>query len=331
MPRRLSYRHALREAFDEELARDPMVVLMGEEVAQYNGAYKVTEGLWDKWGDDRIVDTPISEAGFIGMGVGASMLGVRPVMELMFWSFYTVAWDQIVNNAAMVRYMSGGKIHCPIVIRGPANGGTSVGATHSHTPENILANFPGMKCVCPSNAYDAKGLMKAAIRDNDPVMFMESTALYGQEWDVPSNDELPDGELFIPLGTADVKREGTDITLIAHGRAVITCLKAAEILEAEHGISAEVVDVRTIRPLDEDTILESVAKTHRAIYVEENKPYCGIGAQIAYMIQNAIFDELDAPVLRVNSLDAPAIYSPPLEAIQLPTPEVVVEKALSIC
>jgi pyruvate dehydrogenase E1 component beta subunit len=331
MPRKLDFRRALREAFDEELARDPMVVIMGEEVAQYNGAYKVTEGLWDKWGDDRIVDTPISEAGFIGMGVGASMLGVRPVMELMFWSFYTVAWDQIVNNAAMVRYMSGGKIHCPIVIRGPANGGTSVGATHSHTPENIMANFPGMKCVCPSNAYDAKGLMKSAIRDNDPVMFMESTKLYGEEWDVPSNDELPDGELVIPLGLADVKREGSDITLIAHGRAVITCLKAAEILEAEHGISAEVVDIRTIRPLDEDTILESVAKTHRAIYVEENKPYCGIGAQIAYMIQNAIFDELDAPVLRVNSLDAPAIYSPPLEAIQLPTPEVVVEKALSIC
>jgi pyruvate dehydrogenase E1 component beta subunit len=331
MPRRLSYRHALREAFDEELARDSMVVLMGEEVAQYNGAYKVTEGLWDKWGDDRIVDTPISEAGFIGMGIGASMLGVRPVMELMFWSFYTVAWDQIVNNAAMVRYMSGGKINCPIVIRGPANGGTGVGATHSHTPENILANFPGMKCVCPSNAYDAKGLMKAAIRDNDPVMFMESTKLYGEEWDVPSNDELPDGELFIPLGVADVKREGSDITLIAHGRAVITCLKAAEILEAEHGISAEVVDIRTIRPLDEETILESVAKTHRAIYVEENKPFCGVGAQIAYMIQSTIFDELDAPVLRINSLDAPAIYSPPLEAIQLPTPEVVVEKALSIC
>lgn len=331
MPRRLSYRHALREAFDEELARDPMVVVMGEEVAQYNGAYKVTEGLWEKWGDDRIVDTPISEAGFIGMGVGASMLGVRPVMELMFWSFYTVAWDQIVNNAAMVRYMSGGKINCPIVIRGPANGGTGVGATHSHTPENILANFPGMKCVCPSNAYDAKGLMKAAIRDNDPVMFMESTKLYGEEWDVPSNDELPDGELFIPLGVADVKREGSDITLIAHGRAVITCLKAAEILEAEHGISAEVVDIRTVRPLDEETILESVTKTHRAIYVEENKPFCGVGAQIAYMIQSAIFDELDAPVLRISSLDSPAIYSPPLEALQIPTPEVVVEKALSIC
>jgi pyruvate dehydrogenase E1 component beta subunit len=331
MPRQITYRDALREALDEELARDPMVVLLGEEVAQYNGAYKVTQGLWEKWGDKRVVDTPISEAGFIGMGVGASMLGVRPVMELMFWSFYTVAWDQIVNNAAMVRYMSGGRIHCPVVVRGPANGGTSVGATHSHTPENIMANFPGMKCVVPSTAYDAKGLMKSAIRDNDPVMFMESTKLYGEEWEVPSNDELEDGELVVPLGVADVKREGEDISLIAHGRAVLTCLTAAEELEEEHGISAEVIDLRSIRPLDEDTILDSVTKTHRAIYVEEGKPFCGVGAQIAYMIQNTIFDELDAPVLRVNSLDAPAIYSPPLEEIQLPTPEVVIAKALSIC
>ena len=331
MPRQITYREAIREALDEELARDPMVVVMGEEVAQYNGAYKVTQGLWEKWGDKRVVDTPISEAGFIGMGIGASMLGMRPVMELMFWSFYTVAWDQIVNNAAMVRYMSGGLIHCPIVIRGPANGGTNVGATHSHTPENIMASFPGMKCVTPSTAYDAKGLLKAAIRDNDPVMFMESTVLYGETWEVPDNGELPDGELVIPLGVADVKRQGTDLTLVAHGRAVITCLKAAEMLATEHGINAEVVDVRSIRPLDEDTILESVAKTHRAIYVEENRPFCGVGAQIAYTIQSKIFDELDAPVLRVNSLDAPAIYSPPLEKIQLPTPEVVIAKALTIC
>jgi len=328
--RRLSYRHALREAFDEELARDPSVVLMGEEVAQYNGAYKVTEGLWAKWGDKRIVDTPISEAGFIGMGVGASMLGVRPVMELMFWSFYTVAWDQIINNAGMVRYMSGGLINCPIVLRGPANAGTSVGATHSHTPENIMASFPGMKCVVPSNAYDAKGLMKAAIRDNDPVMFMESTVLYGEEWDVPENSELPDGELFIPLGVADVKREGTDVSLIAHGRAVLTCLKAAEILEAEHGISAEVVDLRSIRPLDEDTIFESVRKTHRAICVDENKPFCGVSAQIASSIGLHCFDDLDAPVQRVSALDSPAFYSMPIEKLQIPYPDVVVAKVLAL-
>ena len=322
--RRLTYRHALREAFDEELARDPMVVLMGEEVAQYNGAYKVTEGLWEKWGDKRIVDTPISEAGFIGMGVGASMLGVRPVMELMFWSFYTVAWDQIINNAGMVRYMSGGLINCPIVIRGPANGGTNVGATHSHNHENFMANVPGLKVVCPATAYDAKGLMKSAIRDNDPVMFMENTLLYGEKW------EVPEEEYLIPLGKADIKRVGTDITLIAHGRAALTACTAADILAAEHNISAEVIDLRTIRPLDEETILESVSKTHRAIYIEENKPFCGVGAQIASMIQERIFDELDAPVLRVTSIDAPAIYSPELEKRQLPRPLDVVEKVLSI-
>jgi len=329
--RRIAYRQALKEALDEELARDPMVVLMGEEVAQYNGAYKVTEGLWNKWGDKRVIDTPISEAGFIGMGIGASMLGLRPVMELMFWSFYTVAWDQIVNNAAMVRYMSGGLINCPIVIRGPANGGNNVGATHSHTPENLMASFPGMKVVCPSNAYDAKGLMKAAIRDNDPVMFMENILLYGESWEVPENNEIAEGELFIPLGVADIKREGADISLICHGRAVITCLQAAEILEKEHNIHAEVVDLRSIRPLDEDTILDSVRKTHRAIYVEENKPFLGVGAQITSIIQEKAFDDLDAPVLRVSALDAPAFYSPPIEKIQLPYPEWVVAKALSIC
>ena len=321
----INYREAVRQALDEELARDENVVLMGEEVAQYNGAYKVTEGLWKKWGDKRVVDTPISEAGFIGMGIGASMLGVRPVMELMFWSFAYVAWDQIINNAASVRYMSGGKINCPIVIRGPANGGTNVGATHSHTPENFIANTPGLKVVCPATAYDAKGLMKAAIRDNDPVYVMESTALYNETW------EVPDEEYVIPLGVADVKREGSDISLIAHGRAVITCLKAAEILAAEHDIDCEVVDLRSIRPLDEETILNSVRKTSKAIYVEENKPFCGVGAQIASLIGEKCFDDLDAPVLRISAIDAPAIYSMPLEKIQLPYPQQIVDKVLEIC
>ena len=321
----ISYRDAINQALDEELARDENVVLMGEEVAQYNGAYKVTQGLWKKWGDKRVVDTPISEAGFIGMGIGASMLGVRPVMELMFWSFAYVAWDQMINNAASVRYMSGGKINCPIVIRGPANGGTNVGATHSHTPENVIANTPGLKVVCPATAYDAKGLMKAAIRDNDPVYVMENTVLYGELW------EVPEEEYVIPLGVADIKREGSDISLIAHGRAVITCLKAAEILAAEHGIDCEVVDLRSIRPLDEETILNSVRKTSKAIYVEENKPFCGVGAQIASMIQEKCFDDLDAPVLRISAIDAPAIYSMPLEKIQLPYPQQVVDKVLEIC
>jgi pyruvate dehydrogenase E1 component beta subunit len=321
----IDYRTAIRQALDEELARDENVVIMGEEVAQYNGAYKVTQGLWEKWGDKRVVDTPISEAGFIGMGIGASMLGVRPVMELMFWSFAYVAWDQMINNAASVRYMSGGKINCPIVIRGPANGGTNVGATHSHTPENFIANTPGLKVVCPATAYDAKGLMKAAIRDNDPVYVMENTVLYGETW------EVPDEEYIIPLGVADIKREGSDISLIAHGRAVITCLKAAEILAAEHGIDCEVVDLRSIRPLDEETILNSVRKTSKAIYVEENKPFCGVGAQIASLIGEKCFDDLDAPVLRISAIDAPAIYSMPLEKIQLPYPQQVVDKVLEIC
>jgi len=321
----ITYRKALNDALAEEIIRDENVVLLGEEVAEYNGAYKVTEGLWARFGSKRVVDTPISEAAFIGMGIGASMLGVRPVIELMFWSFAFVAYDQIVNNAGCVRYMSGGLINCPIVIRGPANGGTNVGATHSHTPENILANVPGLKVVTPATAYDAKGLMKAAIRDNDPVMFMENTLLYGEQW------EVPEEEYVIPLGVADVKRTGTDVSLIAHGRAVITCLKAAELLAAEYDISAEVVDLRSIRPLDEETILNSVRKTHRAVLVEENKPFCGVDAQIAAMIQEKAFDDLDAPIQRLSALDAPAFYSPPVEKLQLPTPDRVVQKVLAIC
>ena len=331
MPREITYREALREGLDEELAYDDNVVIIGEEVAEYNGAYKVTEGLWKKWGDKRIIDAPISEAGFIGMGIGASMLGIRPVMELMFFSFAYVAFDQMMNNAAACRYMSGGLINVPIVVRGPANGGTNVGATHSHTPENIFANMPGLKVVTPSDAHDAKGLIKSAIRDDDPVYFMESTVLYGMTGLVPSNDELEDGELIVPIGKAKVKREGSDLTLIAHGRAVVTCLAAAEILAEKYKINAEVLDLRSIRPLDEEAIMTSVRKTHRAICVEENKPFCGVGAQISSMIMEQCFDDLDAPVLRITSADAPAFYSPPIEKLQLPNPEEIVERALSIC
>ncbi|HEY3754925.1 MAG TPA: alpha-ketoacid dehydrogenase subunit beta [Opitutaceae bacterium] len=320
----IQYREAIRHALAEELQRDPNVVVMGEEVAQFNGAYKVTEGLLEKFGPKRIVDTPISEAGFIGMGIGASMLGIRPVIELMFWSFYSVAFDQILNNAANVRYMSGGQINCPIVIRGPGNGGTNVGATHSHTPENICANHPGIKVVCPATPYDAKGLLKSAIRDNDPVMFMENTILYGDK------GEVPDEEYLIPLGKADIKRQGDDLTIVAHGRAVISALAAAQLLEQEHDISAEVVDLRSIRPLDEATVLASVRKTHRVLLVEENKPFCGVGAQLAYLIQDKAFDDLDAPIKRVSALDAPAIYSPPMEIEQLPHPQRILKAALSV-
>ena len=321
----ITYRQALNDALAEELARDENVVIMGEEVAEYNGAYKITEGLWEKFGSKRIVDTPISEAGFLGLGVGAAMLGLRPVLELMFWSFAYVGLDQIINNAGCIRYMSGGLINLPLVIRGPANGGTNVGATHSHTPENFLANTPGLKVVCPATPYDAKGLMKTSIRDNDPVCFMENTLLYGDQ------GEVPDEEYLIPLGVADVKREGADVSLIGHGRAVITALNAAERLAEEFGISAEVVDLRSIRPLDEETILESVRKTHRAVLVDENKPFCGVSSQIATLIGEQAFDDLDAPVTRVCALDAPAIYSPPVEALQLPTVDRIISKVLAVC
>ncbi len=325
--REIEYRDALNEAFDEELARDENVVLMGEEVAQYNGAYKVTRGLWEKWGDKRVMDMPISESGFIGMGVGASMLGIRPVMELMFWSFHSVAFDQLVNNAANVRYMSGGLCNCPIVIRGPANGGTNVGATHSHTPEGLFAAFPGLKVVSPATAADAKGLMKTAIRDNDPVYVMENTLLYGIKGPV---QDPADGDFTIPLGVADIKREGTDVSLIAHGRSVLVALEATEKLQSEHGINAEVVDLRSIRPLDQDAIINSVKKTNRAVIVDESKPFCGVSAQITTLIQEYAFDYLDAPIKRVCSLDAPAIYSPAVEPEQLPTPNKVIKAVLSI-
>lgn len=321
----MTYREALREGMDEELARDESVVIMGEEVAQYDGAYKVTEGLWKKWGDKRIVDTPISEAGFIGMGIGASMLGVRPVMELMFWSFHSVAFDQMVNNAANVRYMSGGQINCPIVVRGPANGGTNVGATHSHVPEAIFASMPGLKVVSPATPEDAKGLIKSAIRDNDPVYVMESTILYGMTGLVPEDEDFT-----IPLGKAKIEREGTDLTLIAHGGSVMHALEAAEELAAEHGINAEVINLRSIRPLDQDAIIESVKKTNHAVIVDESKPFCGVSSQITTLIQEYAFDYLDAPVKRVCTIDAPAIYSPHIEAEQLPNKKRIIEKVKTI-
>ncbi|MFP4541062.1 MAG: alpha-ketoacid dehydrogenase subunit beta, partial [Opitutales bacterium] len=242
----ITYRQALKDALAEEIERDENVFLMGEEVAQYNGAYKVTEGLWAKYGDKRVVDAPISEAGFVGLSVGAAMMGLRPVVEIMFMSFLYVAWDQALNNAGTVRYMSGGLTHVPLVIRGPANGGTNVGATHSHTPENMMANFPGVKVVVPATPADAKGLMKSAIRDNDPVYVMENTLLYGEEGEVPE-----DKDFLVPIGKAEVKRTGKDLTIVAHGRSVLESLKAAEQLKKDHGIDVEVVDLRSIRPLDE--------------------------------------------------------------------------------
>lgn len=321
----ISYRDALNQGIAEELERDSNVVLMGEEVAQFKGSYKVSEGLLEKFGSSRIIDTPISEAAFSGLAVGASMMGMRPVVEFMFWSFCYVAFDQIFNNAANIRYMSGGLINVPVVFRGPANGGTNVGATHSHTPENFAANTPGMKVVCPATPADAKGLIKSSIRDNDPVCFMENTILYNLKDEVPK-----DNEFLVPLGKANVIVEGKDISIIAHGKAVHTALEVAEELSDKHNISPEVLDLRSIRPLDEEAIIQSVKKTNRVVLVEENKPFCGVDAQICFLIQDKAFDYLDAPIARVSAVDAPQAYSKALESIQLPGKEKVLRAALNI-
>ena len=321
----ITYREALNQAPEEEIARDPNVVLMGEEVAQFKGSYKVSEGLLEKFGSNKIIDTPISEAAFSGLAVGAAMMGMRPVVEFMFWSFCYVAFDQIFNNAANVRYMSGGLINVPIVFRGPANGGTNVGATHSHTPENFAANTPGLKVICPSTPADAKGMLKAAIRDNDPVCVMENTILYNLKDDVPDEDDF-----VIPLGKARIVSEGSDLSIIAHGRSVQVALQVAETLSEKHNVSVEVLDLRSIRPLDLDAILQTVRKTNRVLLVEENKPFCGVDAQIAFLIQEHAFDDLDAPIKRVSAIDVPQAYSKVLENFQIPNHDRVLAKAMEL-
>lgn len=321
----ITYREALNQALSEEIKRDKNVVLMGEEVAQFKGSYKVSEGMLEKFGSDRIIDTPISEAAFSGLAVGAAMMGMRPVVEFMFWSFCYVAFDQIFNNAASIRYMSGGLINVPIVFRGPANGGTNVGATHSHTPENFAANTPGLKVICPSTPADAKGMLKSAIRDNDPVCVMENTILYNLRDEVPEEDDFT-----IPLGKAKVVREGNDLSIIAHGKAVHTSILVAQTLEEKYQVSVEVLDLRSIRPLDTESILSSVRKTNRVLLVEENKPFCGIDAQVCFLIQDQAFDYLDAPIKRVSAIDVPQAYSKALESVQIPDHDRVLAKALEL-
>ena len=321
----ITYREALNQALSEEILRDQNVVLMGEEVAQFKGSYKVSEGLLEKFGPEKIIDTPISEAAFSGLAVGAAMMGMRPVVEFMFWSFCYVAFDQIFNNAANIRYMSGGLINVPIVFRGPANGGTNVGATHSHTPENFAANTPGLKVICPSTPADAKGMMKAAIRDNDPVCVMENTILYNLKGNVPDDDDF-----IIPLGKAKLVCEGNDLSIITHGRSVQVALQVAETLYEKHGVSVEVLDLRSIRPLDLDAILQTVKKTNRVLLIEENKPFCGVDAQIAYLIQEHAFDYLDAPVKRVSAIDVPQAYSKALENFQIPNHDRVLAKSIEL-
>ncbi len=312
------YREALNQAMAEEMERDDRVFLMGEEVAEYNGAYKVSEGLLKKFGPKRVIDTPISECGFTGLGIGAAMHGLRPIVEFMTWSFSLVTFDQIVNNAGQIRYMSGGQFSVPIVFRGCSGGGLRVGATHSHTPENWYAGVPALTVISPAFPDDAKGLLKSAIRSNNPVCFLENEKLYGFK------GEVPEGDILVPIGKAKIRREGGDITLVANSLSTHIALAAAEKLAAE-GIHAEVVDLRTIKPLDFETIAESVSKTNRLVIVEENKPFCGWGAQVAYQVQRELFDELDSPVIRVTGLDVPQPYNSFLEDEVMPSEMRIIE------
>jgi pyruvate dehydrogenase E1 component beta subunit len=313
----LTYRDALNQALREEMRRDPNVFLMGEEVGVYQGAYKVSRGLLEEFGEARVVDTPITELGFAGIGVGAAMAGLRPVVEFMTWNFALLAIDQIVNSAAKMLYMSGGQVPIPIVFRGPGGAALQLAAQHSQSFEAWYANVPGLKVVAPSNPADAKGLLKSAIRDDNPVVFIEGEMMYN------TKGEVPDGEHVVPLGVADVKREGTDVTIVAHAKMVALALKAADELARER-VSAEVVDPRTIRPLDVATIAASVRKTNRCVIVEEGWPFAGIGAQVVDDIQREAFDWLDAPVLRVTGADVPMPYSRQLEKLAKPdVPKIV--------
>ncbi|BDQ11798.1 pyruvate dehydrogenase complex E1 component subunit beta [Sediminibacterium sp. TEGAF015] len=310
--RSIAFREALREAMSEEMRRDERVFLMGEEVAQYNGAYKVSQGMLAEFGDKRVIDTPIAELGFAAVGVGAAQNGLRPIVEFMTWNFAVLAMDQILNTASKMLAMSGGQIGCPIVFRGPNGSAGQLGAQHSTAFESYYANIPGLKVVSPSNGYDAKGLLKQAIRfEEDPVMFMESEVMYGDK------SEVPDEEYYIPLGKADVKRQGTDVTIVSFNKMMKVALGAADEL-AKEGISAEVIDLRTIRPLDWMTILESVKKTNRLVIVEEQWPFASVSSEISYRIQKEGFDYLDAPIRRITSADAPMHYAPNLTALAVP-------------
>ena len=315
----MTYRDALNEALREEMTRDPDVFLMGEEVAEYDGAYKVSKGLLEEFGDERVVDTPISELGFTGLGVGAAMAGLRPVIEFMTFNFAFLALDQVINNASKMHYMSEGQFKMPIVFRGPTGAALQLSAQHSQACETYYSHAPGCKVVTPGTPADAKGLLKASIRDDDPVAFMEGELLYNFKGEVPDDEDF-----VIPLGVADLKREGSDVSIITHGKMIHIALQAAGKL-ANDGIEADVLDLRTIRPLDMDAILKTVAKTNRVIYVEEGWPYGGTGAQIVSMIQEEAFDDLDAPILRVTQADVPMPYAKSLEILAKPSADRVVE------
>jgi pyruvate dehydrogenase E1 component beta subunit len=309
--REIQFREALREAMSEEMRRDESIFLMGEEVAEYNGAYKVSQGMLDEFGAKRVIDTPIAELGFAGIGVGAAMNGIRPIIEFMTFNFSLVAIDQIINGAAKTMSMSGGQFNVPIVFRGPTGNAGMLSSQHSQNFENWFANTPGLKVVVPANPYDAKGLLKSSIRDNDPVIFMESELMYGDKGQVPTEEYL------IPLGVADIKKQGSDVTIVTFGKILKVAMAAAAELEKE-GISAEVIDLRTVRPIDYATVVESVKKTNRLVIVEEAWPLAAISSEITYHIQKHAFDYLDAPIHRINSLDAPLPYAPTLIEAILP-------------
>ena len=314
----IQFREAIAQAMSEEMRRDDTIYLMGEEVAEYNGAYKASKGMLDEFGEKRVIDTPISEAGFSGIGVGSTMTGNRPIIEFMTFNFALVGIDQIVNNAAKIRQMSGGQFPCPIVFRGPTGSAGQLGATHSQAFESWYANCPGLKVIVPSNPYDAKGLLKSAIRDNDPVIFMESEQMYGDK------GEVPEGEYTLPIGVADIKRSGKDVTLVTYGKMLKEAFKASEELIKE-GIDTEIIDLRTIRPMDYEAIFESVKKTNRLVILEESWPFGNISTEITYQVQNEIFDYLDAPIEKINTADTPAPYSPVLLKEWLPNHEDVIK------
>ncbi len=327
--REITYRQALNEALAEELDRDQNVFLMGEEVAQYNGAYKISQHLLERFGPKRIIDAPIAEAGFAGIGIGAAMVGLRPIIEFMSFSFSLVAFDQVANNAPNMLTMSGGQFHCPIVFRGINGPAHQLGATHMHATESLYSNFAGLKIVIPATPRDAKGLLKSAVRDDNPVLVMEVELLYGAKGLV--EPPMPEYDLLVPIGKAQVVRSGADLTILTYGRGLAMSLEAAELIATQHGIQVEVVDLRSIKPLDVETIFNSVAKTHRAVVVEQGRPFCGVASELCFQIQEHIFDELDAPLRRVSMEEIPVPYSEILEHATLPSMEKIVAAVQKVC
>ncbi|MDA8904029.1 pyruvate dehydrogenase complex E1 component subunit beta [Flavobacteriaceae bacterium] len=316
--RTIQFREAICEAMSEEMRTDESIYLMGEEVAEYNGAYKASKGMLDEFGEKRVIDTPIAELGFAGIAIGSTMTGNRPIVEYMTFNFSLVGIDQIINNAAKIRQMSGGQFKCPIVFRGPTGSAGQLGATHSQAFENWFANTPGLKVIVPSNPYDAKGLLKSAIRDDDPVIFMESEQMYGDK------GEIPEGEYTLPIGVADIKREGTDVTIVSFGKIIKEAYKAADKLKQEN-ISCEIIDLRTVRPLDINAVIKSVKKTNRLVILEEAWPFGNVSTEITFQVQSKAFDYLDAPIEKINTADTPAPYSPVLLAEWLPNSEDVIK------